>query len=75
MTTSDHYNLTVNSYSVKVSMLSFMLPHVLELVLIKHSNKEIGPSSHSVSYKVKLLWLYTCPLQGLRIYTCNRNKV
>ena len=55
-------------------MLNFMFskcrpPHVLELMLIKHGNKEIGPSSHSISYKIKLLWFYTCPLQGLRIYT------
>ena len=54
-------------------MLSFMFskcrpPHVLELMLIKHGNKEIGPSSHSISYKIKLLWFYMYPLQGLRIY-------
>ena len=55
-------------------MLSFMFskcrpPHVLNLMLIKHGNKEVGPSSHSVSYKIKLLQLYTRALSRVLGFT------
>lgn len=50
-------------------------PHVLQLMFIEHGNKEIGPSSHSVTDKIKLLRLYTGPFHSLGICTCHSNKI
>lgn len=49
--------------------------HVLQLMFIEHGNKEVGPTSHSVPDKIKLLRFYTGSFQSLRICTCHTNKV
>lgn len=49
--------------------------NMLELVLVKHGDKEIAPASHAVTHQVILLWVYTCLLHGVSVNTGHSDQV